>query len=106
MEKAFPLDQKETTQLQQLDQERTQVLAVIGALSLDMEAAKKNLEASAERQRTFIRQALEKRNVERYENAQVRNGAILATVPDGIPLAVAEAADATVERVNGPVLNP
>jgi len=103
MEKTFPLDKKEAMQLQQIDQERTQALAMIGALSLDMEAARKNLETASERQRNFIRTALEKRNVERYENAQVRNGALLATLPDETPLAVP---DIQVERLNGPTLNP
>ena len=69
-------------QLQGLDQERTQALAVIGALSLDMETARKNLEAAAERQRQFIRAALEKREVTRYNNAQVRNGSLAVDLPD------------------------
>jgi hypothetical protein len=82
MEKTYQLDQKELGQLQGLDQERTQALAMIGALSLDMETARKNLEAAAERQRQFIRSALEKREVTRYNNAQVRNGSIAVDLPD------------------------
>ena len=83
MEKIYQLEQKEAGLLNQLEQERTQALAVIGALSLDMEQARKNLESAAERQRAFIRQALMARNVERYDNARLQNGALVVSLPDG-----------------------
>ena len=106
MEKTFQLDQKETGQLQQLDQERTQALAMVGALSLDMETARKNLEATAERQRAFIRLALEKRDVTRYNNAQVRNGQIVVDLgPDGAATQILDVSATQVEKPNGPVLN-
>jgi hypothetical protein len=82
MEKTYQLDQREAVMLNQLDQERTQVLAVIGALSLDMEQARKNLDTVAERQRAFIRQALSIRDVDRYENAKTANGTLIVTLPD------------------------
>ena len=85
MEKTFELDQKEAGYLAQVDQERTQALAMVGALSLDMEAARKNLDTAAERQRSFIRQALSTRGVERYENARAANGSIIVTMPEGMP---------------------
>jgi hypothetical protein len=102
MEKSFALDQKETVLLTQLDQERTQALAMVGALSLDMEQARKNLDTAAERQRSFIRQALIARGVERFDNARVQNGSFLVTVPDAMPL-VEGGGLTMVERVNGPV---
>ena len=43
MEKTYQLDQRESAMLNSLDQERTQALAAVGALSLDMETARKNL---------------------------------------------------------------
>jgi hypothetical protein len=82
MEKTFQLDQKEQAMLAQVDQERTQALAMVGALSLDMEQARKNLDSAAERQRSFIRQALASRGVERYESARAQNGSLLVTMPD------------------------
>jgi|SRR5215831_5773631 len=82
MEKSFQLDQKEAVLLGQLDQERTQALAMVGALSLDMEQARKNLDSAADRQRSFIRQALTNRGIERYENARAANGALIITLPD------------------------
>jgi hypothetical protein len=104
MEKAFQLDQKEMVQLQQVDQERTQALAMVGALSLDMEQARKNLDAAAERQRSFIKQVLANRGVERYESARAQNGAIIALIPDAPPFAVPPTdGPKAVERVNGPM---
>jgi hypothetical protein len=82
VEKTYALEQKEAQQLGQLDQERTQALAVVGALSLDMETARKNLEAIAERQRSYLRMALDKRGVERFDNARIQNGEIIVNVPD------------------------
>jgi hypothetical protein len=82
MEKSFKLDPKEAQLVAQFDQERTQALAMVGALSLDMEQAKKNLDSAAERQRAFLRQALVARGVEQYDNARMQNGTLLVTVPD------------------------
>jgi hypothetical protein len=103
MEKTFTLNEKEQGQLAQVDQERTQALAMVGALSLDMETARKNLDAAAERQRGFIRQALASRNVERYENARAQNGALIVSVPDEVPAPSGLSGDISrmVERVNG-----
>jgi hypothetical protein len=82
MEKTFTLDQKEAALLAQVDQERTNALATVGALSLDMEQARKNLDTAAERQRSFIRQALAARGVDRFESARAQNGTIVVTMPD------------------------
>jgi hypothetical protein len=82
MEKTFQLDHREAAHLQQLDQERTQALAQVGALSLDMETARKNLDAVGERQRAFLRQAVIARGVDRFENARALNGALFVTLPD------------------------
>jgi hypothetical protein len=99
MERTFQLDQKELAAMQQADQERTQALAMVGALSLDMEQARKNLDSTAERQRSFIRQALDKRGVERYENARAVNGALVVTLPDEPP--TIGSGPKMVDKVNG-----
>jgi len=104
MEKTYHLDQTEQAMLTAVDQERTNALAMVGALSLDMEAARKNLDTAAERQRSFIRQALATRGVERYENAKAQNGALIVTMPDPVPPpSVAEPGPRPIERVNGPI---
>ena len=82
MERTFQIDQREAQQLQQMDQERVQALAAIGALSLDMEAARKNLDAVAERQRAFVRQACDKRGLDKYDGARMQSGTLYVTVPD------------------------
>jgi hypothetical protein len=105
MEKTFQLDQKETGLLAQLDQERTQALAAVGALSLDMEQARKNLDSAAERQRGFIRQCLSSRGVEQFQNARMQNGALVVTMPEvmqPIPVQPSEGGLKMVERLNGP----
>ena len=111
MEKTFQLDQRELAMIGQVDQERTQALAQVGALSLDMEQARKNLDAAAERLRSFIRQVVTNRGVERFESARVQNGAVVVSIPEGImpPKLSSPAAEGSgsgprvVERVNGPI---
>jgi hypothetical protein len=103
MEKTFQLDQKEQSMLAQVEQERTQALAAVGALSLDMEQARKNLDTAAERQRTFIRQILSNRGVERFENAGIRNGALVVSMPDPAAAPPLSLDGRVPERVNGPI---
>jgi multidrug resistance efflux pump len=107
MEKTFNLDQREVNSFQQFDQARTQALAMIGALTLDMEQARKNLDSAAEQQRAFIRQALASRNVDRYENARAANGQLIVTLPDSsdAPTPPVEIGGGRKEqRTNGPIV--
>jgi hypothetical protein len=102
MEKSFQLDQRENALLGQVEQARTQALAAIGALSLDMETAKKNLDMVAEQQRYHIRQALLTRNIERYENARVQNGSLIVLMPESDPPAMSNLEGMKiVDRPNG-----
>ena len=101
MEKSYQLDQREAALLGQMDQERTQALAAVGALSLDMEQARKNLDVVAERQRSFLRQALSQRGIDRYENARMVNGALVVAMPDA-PSAMEM--PVKMDRVNGAVI--
>jgi hypothetical protein len=101
MEKVIHLEQKEAGLLQQHDQERKEALAVVGALSLDMEQARKTLETVADRQRTFIRHALMTRGVDTYENARAHNGAIIVTIADPLPIKAAPEEHAEPARLNG-----
>src|SRR5215469_18737198 len=99
MEKTYTMDQREAQQLQQMEQDRMQALAAVGALSLDMEAARKNLDAVAERQRAFIRLACDKRGLEKYDGARIQNGTLFVNVPD-MPIAM-DALPVRVDRPNG-----
>lgn len=102
MEKTYQMDQKEAMLFAQVEQERTQALAMVGALSLDMEQARKNLDTAAERQRSFIRQALAGRGVERFDNARAQNGVIVVSIPElMVPMPVPVTTDKPDERVNG-----
>lgn len=102
MEKTFQLDQRESAMLQSLDQERTQALAAIGALSLDMETARKNLDVAQQKQQSFLRQAVMTRGVDRFENARMQNGALVVALPDAPPASALTAAiDKDIEKVNG-----
>lgn len=103
MEKTIQLDSKESAMVAAIDQERTNALAQVGALSLDMEQARKNLDSAAERQRSFIRQALAIRGIDRFDNARVQNGALHVSMPEEMPAPSGLSQDITkmVERVNG-----
>jgi len=103
MEKSFQLDQKEAALVGQLDQERTQALAVVGALSLDMEQARKNLDSAAERQRSFIRQSLNSRGIERYDSARTMNGALIVVLPDQPVMEPPPPEPPAGKRRNGPL---
>jgi hypothetical protein len=112
MEKTFALEPREAAMFGQLDQQRTQALAAVGALSLDMEAARKNLEAVADRQRALLQHAVVARGIERFENARMQNGALLVTVPDEVvedpkmlmdgPPSAVRVHPGKAERPNGP----
>ena len=82
MEKQFQLDQREAQTFAQIDQGRTQALAAIGALSLDMEQARKNLESAVERHRMFVQAAVNARGLDNFENARIANGNLLVSLPD------------------------
>ena len=104
MEKTFQLDQKEVAALQQADQERTVALAQVGALSLDMETARKNLDAAQERQKFFIRQAVTARGIERFNAARQQDATLIVSLPDEMPAArpsLTSDINKMVDRVNG-----
>ena len=106
MEKTFQLDQKELAVLQQADQERTMALAQVGALSLDMETARKNLDAAQERQKFHIRQAVTARGIERFAAARQQDSTLIVAIMEEPPAAAGKPSltgdiNKMVERVNG-----
>ena len=88
-QKAFSLEAPEQQFLEGLNNERQQALAQYGALSLDMDVAKKSLESIQERQRAFVRQALMQRGVQDFQSARI-NGTqvecVLADAPGPVPI--------------------
>ena len=82
MEKQFQLDPREQQQMAQIEQGRTQALASIGALSLDMETAKRALDVAQERHRSFLQGAVAARGIEQFENARTVNGSLVVILPD------------------------
>lgn len=101
MEKTYQLDQRESAMLQSLDQERTQALAAIGALSLDMETARKNLDGAQQKQQSFLRQAVMTRGVDRFENARMQNGALVVSLPDAPSPTLTASIEKDIAKANG-----
>jgi hypothetical protein len=96
MEKAFSLEPKEAGFAAALEEEAKQALAAIGALSIEMEKARKHLDSVNEQQRTLVHAALLHRNVVECTNGRMGNGNLYCTLPDPKPEAPAAA-----PRVNG-----
>ena len=103
MEKSFPLQPHEQQMLQGITQERTNALAAFGALTLDMEAARKTLESVQEKQNSFLRTAVLGRGIERCENVRAANGAIHCTVPDEQPAPKGGVLQEPETKVNGAI---
>lgn len=84
MEKSVPLNQAETQLVQQFDQERTNALAMYGALTMDIKNAEKQVEAAMEKQRAFLRSTLITKGYTQYDNARLvnNNTEIVISVPD------------------------
>jgi len=82
MQKAFSLQPKEIAQAQQLDQERTTVLAQIGALTLDMEAARAQLPIVEQKRRQYLAALVQQYGIIDYRAARMENGNLICEVPD------------------------
>lgn len=89
MEKTIKWEGAEVFQVQQIEQEKTQVLAQIGALMLDLETAKKNLETVNEKFKAVVKQAIQSRGINQFDSARPMPGGVSLTIPDAaIPLKV------------------
>lgn len=82
MEKTIKWEPTEAPVMQQLEFERMQTLAQIGALMMDLDNAKKNLESINERQKVAIRQALNARGIDRFDSARPTPGGLTLQIPD------------------------
>lgn len=82
MEKTIKWEPSEAMQIQQLEQERVNTLAQIGALMMDLDTAKKGLEGVNERHKSTIRQILQARGITQYDSGRPIQGGIVLNVPD------------------------
>jgi hypothetical protein len=99
MQETFPLEDHEVALAAECEKDRTQALSIIGALMLDLEQAKKNLEVAAERQRSFVRAFLAERHIFQFDRAQVEGSNLHAVFSTGPTFAQQQAA--VVLKPNG-----
>lgn len=85
MEKTIKWEPTEATQMQTIEGERTQILAQIGALMMDLENAKKSLDNVNGRHKVAIQQALQSRGINQFETARpIQGGVILQMSDNGV----------------------
>lgn len=95
MEKTITFDRQEMMQMAQIEQERLQIMAQIGALMMDLENAKKQLENINERNKSHVRQILIQHGVDKVESVRPIKGGLVATVPDEKQMSLLEELDAS-----------
>lgn len=81
MEKTIKWDATEDAQMKVIENDRTQVMARIGALMMELEEVKKTLEAVNGRQRAAVQQVLQNRGITTFESARPIQGGIVLTIP-------------------------
>ena len=82
MEKTIKWDASEDMQMRTIENDRTQVLARIGALMMDLDTAKKDLETVNGRQRSVIQQSLQSKGITQFESARPIPGGLVLQIPD------------------------
>ena len=82
MEKSITFSSSESSQSQQIEQERTQILAQIGTLMMDLETAKKLLDSATERRNAFVRQIVSSAGIYRFDSVRPVKDGLIVTVPD------------------------
>lgn len=84
MEKMIRWENAELPQMQAIETERIQILAQIGALMMDLDVAKKNLDALNGRHKAAIQQVLQNRGIGQFESARPVQGGVMLQIPDTI----------------------
>jgi 2-polyprenyl-3-methyl-5-hydroxy-6-metoxy-1,4-benzoquinol methylase len=82
MEKTITFNQNEQMQSHQIEQERTQILAQVGALMMDLETSKKALDTINERRNTFIRAVLSSNGISSFESCRPTRDGVMVTVQE------------------------
>jgi uncharacterized membrane-anchored protein len=86
MEKLIEYGQGEIAISRQLDFERIQALAQVGALMLDLETAKKHLDFCNEKRNNFVKQVLANNGITQFDSARPTKEGVVATIPDELKL--------------------
>lgn len=82
MQKAYSLSIEEQTEVSQLENEQRNLLAQLGAISIDKKRIKKALPANEEKQRALLRKIVERHGVTQYTAARLQSGNLVVEVPD------------------------
>lgn len=82
MEKTIRFEHSEMSQMAQIEQERIQALAQIGALMMDLETVKKQLETINERNKAAVRKILSDRGIDNVVSVRPIQGGLVATLPE------------------------
>lgn len=82
MEKTIKFEHSEMAQMAQIEQERIQTLAQIGALMMDLETVKKQLEGINERNKAAVRKILSDRGIDNVVSVRPIQGGLVATLPE------------------------
>lgn len=104
MQKAFSLEPHDLQQTQKLDQERTEVLAQIGALTLDMETARASLPLVERKRREHLAGLVQKFGVTEYRSAAIQGNNLVCDLPDPPPQPLSDPrfAQGRVTGIDGP----
>lgn len=82
MEKTIRWENSEEVQMRMIENDRTQILAQIGALMMDLETAKKALDTVNARHKSAIQQALNSHGIGHFESARPIQGGVIISVPE------------------------
>lgn len=83
MEKTIKWESSEDMQLKVIENEKTQVLAKIGVLMMDLDNAKRDLESINGRQKAIFQQAIQNKGITQFESARPIPGGIVLQIPEG-----------------------
>lgn len=82
MERTIKWEAGEAAQMTVIEQEKTQILAQIGALMMDLETVKKRLDGVNDRQRAAIQTAIQAHGIQQFESARPIQGGVVLQIPD------------------------
>ena len=104
MQKAFSLQQFEIAQAQTLEEERRNLLARLGGLTLEMENVRGQIPGLDQRSRSLVQAVAQRAGVPNFLNARIDGGNLVCELPDEPPAAAPSlpaAIQTDIGRVNG-----
>ena len=82
MQKAYSLQQFEIAQAQTLEEERRNLLARFGAVTLEMEGVRAQIPALEQRLRTLVQAAAQRVGTRNFINARIEGPNLICEMPD------------------------